>query len=211
MSVAEIWDAVRRHPILIAFAFLAPVAIALVYSVAARPSYGVQARSFVSFQSVPGDATSVYQGAQFATSRVQSYVGLVDSPAVLDAVVKEMHLPFGAAQLAQRVQASSPAGTTLLDVHVSDTSSERAAGIANSVATVFGKQIEEWERVKEGQNSPVLVTLAVPAVAPSQPTWPRPEINLVLGMLAGSILALVLASVFVRRRQRVESGMAAAV
>jgi len=70
-----------------------------------------------------------------------TYQQLVGTDPVLTAVIQNLSLPITLPELRDMVSASAVTGTQLLKVSVSDTNPERAATIANAVATEFSQSI----------------------------------------------------------------------
>ena len=149
------------------------VAVALVVVAAAgaawylRPSqYTARVTLYVSAQNT--DTTqSAYQGAQLSQQRVTSYVELVTSTRVVEAVAAELRLAAAPADLVKQIKASSNLDSVLIDVEVVDRSPQRSADIANAVARTFVSLVDELERPAEtGARPPVAVRGVQPAAAP---------------------------------------------
>lgn len=160
--------------------------------------YSAQATAFVSITSQRSEADSLYQDSQYALNRVQSYPQLAQGPEILDDVTDDLGLDTSVNQLRDQVTVVNPVDTVVLEVSAESDSPGRAADIANSLADTLGERIQELERPSTAAPSPVRVTTAVPATAPSGPVSPRPALNLALGLLLG--LALGTAAALVRDR-----------
>ncbi|MEH0825330.1 MULTISPECIES: polysaccharide biosynthesis tyrosine autokinase [unclassified Micromonospora] len=155
------------------------------YSWFQTPLYRADVQLFVSINDRDVGASELSQGGAFAQQRVRSYADIVDSPIVASAVIEQLGLPYTPAKLASRIEASSPLGTVLLDVSVTDPSPERARDIANTVATEFTKFITDLETPVGGSTSPVKATVTKSASLPEAPVSPRTQLNLALGILVG--------------------------
>lgn len=77
------------------------------------------------------------------SSRAETYRALVESGPVLDRVILELGLEYGRDELAENVQASVVMNTQIIQITVSDSSAERAADIANSIARNFESQVAD--------------------------------------------------------------------
>lgn len=140
---------------------------------------------FVSIQN-SGSAQELQQGNNFSQARVQSYVEIVDSPAVLQPVVDTLGLALTAEDLAGKVTASTQLNTVLINISVADQSPVQAAAIAQAVATSLISTVDSLEKPKVGSGtSPVGLSVIKPAIAPSAPSAPNTKLNLLLGLLAG--------------------------
>lgn len=152
-----------------------------------KPTYQATSQLFVSVKG-GSTASDVTQGNMFAQNRVTSYVSLVTSPRILQAVATEVGLPGGAGRLAGQVSASAPPQTVLINITATDGNPHQAAEIANSAAEELIKGVASVEDVS-------LVELSVfqQAQPPVSPSSPRPMTNLALGLIAGLVIALALA------------------
>ena len=77
--------------------------------------------------------------------RVRSYADIASSPRITGPVVERLGLSESASDLAGRIEAEAPLDTVLINLSVTDTSPERAAGIANAAASQFTKVVEQLE------------------------------------------------------------------
>lgn len=203
MTLQDYMSILRRSWPLIAIATVVGALIALGLSLAMTPVYQAQSQLFVSVKSA-GAAGDAYTGGLFVQQRVKSYVDVVDSPAVLDPVIKELELDKNYVSLAGQVSAQTPPNTVLLNVTATDTSPIQAARIANATATSYAQEIARLEgaattkdglpRLGSNQNQiPVQATVIKPAEVPGAPISPRTQLNLLLGALLGLLLGVGIA------------------
>ncbi|WP_235504644.1 polysaccharide biosynthesis tyrosine autokinase [Arthrobacter sp. Leaf141] len=149
-----------------------------------KPTYTSSTQLFVAIQS-SGTVTELQQGNTFSQARVQSYVKTVSSPVVLSPVIDSLGLNETAADLADRITASSDPNTVLITISASDGSPAQASAIAQAVGASLVKVVDDLERPKAGGTSPVRLSIIAPAVAPQQPSAPNTKVNLALGLLLG--------------------------
>ena len=175
-------------------------------------SYVAQSTSFVSIAgSASGSSKdsetpdTLYQNSQFALNQVSSYPEVVTSPAVLQPVIDQLDLGMSVRELKAHVTATNPVDTILLKVEASSSSPERARDIANAVSRNLGTVVETLETPRQGGQSPVKVTVAVPAGLPLTPASPRPSLNMALGLLLGIALGALVAAVRERLDTTVKS------
>lgn len=181
----------RRWRILVAFLVLG-VAAAGLLTTQMTPSYRATTQLFVAFANTSTDDTalSLSQGNLFAANRVKSYPDLVSSPLVLAPAISELSLDESAQELAERVSAQVPPNTVLIEVYADDESPVRAAAIANAVAKNLITVVEDLDRIKASDISPVRVSLTREAVPPASPRSPVPVLNLAAGLVIGLTLGL---------------------
>lgn len=160
------------------------------------PEYEATTRLFVSAGGGGEGVDQAYQGGLFAQQRVRSYLEVVRSPDVLQPVREQLDLRNSLTQLRERVRASSPLDTVLIDVSVVAPDPEEAAALADATAERFARYIEELESRSGEQLPPVKATVVEPASVPTDPISPSVRINLALGLLAG--LALGVGAAFLR-------------
>lgn len=153
---------------------------------AAKPMYQASAQVFVSTATDAGDSTSgLNQGGQFAQQRVKSYADIVNSPLVTSPVVSQLGLPLTPQQLSQKIAASAPLDTVLININVKDERPAMAQRIANAVAQEFTRVAAQIETPAGATASPVKVSVVRQAELPEAPVSPRKKLNLALGLLVG--------------------------
>jgi tyrosine-protein kinase len=180
----------RRWRVVAAFVLLATGAGVAVNTLS-TPIYQADVEVFVSLRDAGSATTSnAYQGNLFSQERVKSYAKIANSPAVTQAVIRELRLDLTPGQLAGRISASAPADTVLVDIRVKDASPTLARDVANSAGIQFGKVVGDLERPAAGRPTPVAVTVVRPATLPAGPVSPRPRINVALGLLLGIALGV---------------------
>ena len=89
------------------------------------PKYAAHVKLFVSTRA-GGDPTATFNGGQFAQARVKSYADILSSDLVVSAVRRQLQLTESVADLQKKITASSPLGTVVIDVCVTDTDAARA-------------------------------------------------------------------------------------
>lgn len=190
--MADFVQAMRQRWRVVATFVALGLALAAVGTMLATPAYTSTAQLFVSFSSAGSNASaeSLSQGSEFAANRVTSYPELVSSPRVLQPVIDELELDTTPQDLAERVSASVPTETVLIEVEAEATSAEDSAAIANAVAQNLVTVVQELDRVEEGGSSPVRVSVTRQAVAPESPSYPTTALNLGAGLFLGLLLGV---------------------
>jgi capsular exopolysaccharide synthesis family protein len=168
---------------------LALVAVAALVTLWSPKVYQARTQLFVS-TSGSGDSTQLLQGSNFTQQRVKSYSDIITTPTVLDPVIDQLDLDTTADRLGEQISASVPLDTVLIDVMVNDRDPRRAAEVADAVGRQFAQTVSELERVSEGSQSPVKVSVVRPPSTPDSPVSPKPVRNVALGVVLGLMLGL---------------------
>ncbi|AWB90118.1 hypothetical protein [Homoserinimonas hongtaonis] len=179
---------------IVLLAVLAGVGIAAYLALSATPSYSARATLSMSV-AYAKSATDINQGATYARDAMLSYAELAESSTILAPVVRELGLETSPAALAGRVSATTPPGTSVLHISVSDASADEAADIANAIAAEVSEYAVKNSPVDADLGPLITVSTIQPAVAPASSTGPGLRTfvaaGAILGLLAGVVLAAV--------------------
>nr|WP_142032370.1 polysaccharide biosynthesis tyrosine autokinase [Arthrobacter sp. SLBN-112] len=189
MDLSEYLRVLRRSWMLILALALVGLLSGGVLAVLTKPTYTADTQLFVAIQN-SGSVQELQQGNTFSQARVQSYVKIVDSPAVLQPVIETLGLPTTANDLAKRVTASTELNTVLIGISVTDSSAVQASAIAEETARSLIKTVENLEEPKTGGPSPISLSVIKPAVAPSTPSAPNTRQSLIVGLILGLALGV---------------------
>jgi capsular exopolysaccharide synthesis family protein len=167
------------------------VGVGAFLAVRAPTTYTAQTRLFVS--SNGSDSTdSLLQNSNLVLSRVPSYVTLVTSPLVVNQVVRRLGLTESPDAVAQRIQATNPLQTALIDITVQDTTARGAYDLAVAIGEVSTSVVQSIETSATGF-VPVKVTVISRPELPTHPDLAAPAWRLGLGLLLGLGLGTALA------------------
>ena len=192
MELSDYIRILRKNWVIIVVATLVGVGAAAAYSLTRTPTYESSSTVFVSTQT-SGSVAELQQGSSFAQARINTYVGLVSTPIVMNPVIAELDLGVTAGQLASRVNASATLNTTLITITVEDADPVVAADIANALAASLSSAVPAIEPASDAGASPIQLSRvrdAQPALSPSSPNVP---LNLALGLLVGLALGIGIA------------------
>ena len=194
----ELRDYVRilhKSWVLILASTLLGIGVAALYSIVVTPKYEAATELYVSVRSGDSAASGdLVQGTNFARQAVTSYVDVVDSAVVLDRVIAELELDQTSAELAEKIEASSPLNTVLISITVADSDPEQAAAIANSVGTNFADVVVNNLEKPEGEAlSLVKIETIQPATVPAAASSPNVPLYLILGALVGLAIGIGIA------------------
>ncbi|WP_189337473.1 polysaccharide biosynthesis tyrosine autokinase [Arthrobacter sp. AFG7.2] len=197
MDLRDFIRVVRLRWLAIVAIIVIGLALASAYTFLQTPLYKAESQLFVSVKA--GDsALDVSQGNAFAEKRVLSYVSLATSVRVLDAVARELDLSGGAEALVEKVTATTPSQTVLIEIAATDPDPALAARIANSGAEQLIRAVNEVEDVDV-----VRLSVFQEAAVPDAPSSPRVRLNLALGIFLGLLVGFG----YVLLRQVLDTGI----
>jgi receptor protein-tyrosine kinase len=197
MRLSEYTGIVRRRWLTVVATVLVGTALAWAYATTIPTAYVSTTRMYVSMAT----GTSVndsYQGGLAAQQRITSYPYVAAGATVAERVVDDLGLTMSPGELQERVSATFPPATTLLDISVTASSPERARRLSQAVADETAQFVAEMETTKIGAAPAARASVIDPASLPSAPVGPNTQRLLMQGLVAGLGLGLLLA--FLRDR-----------
>jgi len=181
----------RRRWKTIAAMFLLAVVISGVISAATPKRYESTASVFVT-----ADARNISElgtGSFAITGRVASYASLAGQNGLMQRVIDRLNLQISPDQLASRVSAEVPEGTTFVDVSAKEDTAVKAQILATALSEEFVKYIEELETPNGQEASQIKATITNPANFNRDPVAPQTMLNLIIAALLGLVLGAGLA------------------
>ena len=170
---------------------LAVVAVAAVLTFAQTPRYTSTAQMFFGVQG--GESVSdLAQGSTYTEKQMTSFARVATSPLVLRPVIADLGLTQSPRDLANDVTATVPLETVILEIEVSSTDPAQSARIANAIAAEVASSTSRLVPQAPGGTQAVRATVLTEAEPPDSPSSPRPVINLGLGLVLGSALAVAM-------------------
>ncbi|AUC91047.1 capsular biosynthesis protein CpsC [Streptococcus suis] len=180
IDVLFLLKTIWRKKFLILLTAVLTAGLAFVYSsFLVAPQYDATTRIYVVSQNVEAGAGLTNQELQAGTYLVKDYKEIILSQDVLTQVATELNLNEN---LKEKVSVSIPVDTRIVSISVRDADPNEAARIANSLRTFAAQKIVEVTKVSD-------VTTLEEAVPAEEPTTPNIKRNILLGLLAGGILA----------------------
>ncbi|HEL1969394.1 TPA: capsular biosynthesis protein CpsC [Streptococcus suis] len=180
IDVLFLLKTIWRKKFLILLTAVLTAGLAFVYSsFLVTPQYDATTRIYVVSQNVEAGAGLTSQELQAGTYLVKDYKEIILSQDVLTQVATELNLKES---LKEKISVSIPVDTRIVSISVRDADPNEAARIANSLRTFAAQKIVEVTKVSD-------VTTLEEAVPAEEPTTPNIKRNILLGLLAGGILA----------------------
>ena len=151
--------------------------------------YSSDVTLYVSLQGRADSSDAAYQAGQLAKDRVVSYAPLLQDERITQPVIDKLRLGITAGQLADRIQVTVQPDTVVLSAAVTDVSPQRAADIANALASEFVGLVGDLEQPigpappppapgqSAAQPTKIGVQIIRPASAVLVPISPRPAFN----------------------------------
>lgn len=175
----------RRALVIILVALLAASAVFAVTLFFIEPTYQATASFYVNNSSISIGSMnySISAGELSAsTTLVNTYIYILKSRTTLEDVIEKASLPYTYNELAKLISTKAVTGTAAFDVTVTTGSPTESELIANTIATVLPERITE---IVDGSN----VRIVDYAIVPAHRAGPSYSKNLVIGFLAGAVLA----------------------
>jgi capsular exopolysaccharide synthesis family protein len=192
LELKQYWNLVLKNlSIVLALSFLG-ASLGLLVSLGTPKLYKAESQIFISTPTPSIDIGALQQGSSFAQQRVISYSRVISGPATLVPVIEKLGLQMSSSELSDKIAASAPLGTVLINITVTDVSGIRAAAIANAVAVQFGETIQTLELPQFGDSAGVKSTMVRSAEVPGGPSTPNTRLNVLTGLFFGFIIACMI-------------------
>lgn len=192
MELRDYFDILRRRWLTVSIVALSTLALAAGITLVQTPRYTATTRLFFAVAGT-GSATELAQGSSFAERQMTSYAEVTTSPLVLDPIIRDLGLDMTPTALAERITASVPTETVILELAVTDEDAVRAAAIANAVGAKVAEVAASLSPDRADGSQAVRATTLAPARVPAFTSTPNVPRNLALGLLLGLLLGFGMA------------------
>lgn len=190
-----------RALIIILVALLTASAVFVVTLFFITPTYKATASFYVNNSSISiGSMSYSISAGELSASNtlVNTYIYILKSRTTLEDVIEKAALPYTYDELAKMVDTKAVTGTAAFDVTVTSDSPTESELIANTIAQVLPERISE---IVDGSN----VRIVDYAIVPAHRAGPSYSKNLIIGFLAGALLAAAIITVrFIIKEQNDE-------
>jgi capsular polysaccharide biosynthesis protein len=188
-QVSDILRVFRRRFFVILLVMCLCAGLALGLSFLQTPVYQSSIKILVGqsqgFASDPAQATNL----QLLTLTLGE---AVDTYPVAQAVVQDLDLDISPKDMIANTNVEVITNTQFIDVSYTDTDPRRARWIANAIGDRFSDQVSDVSPKVSG----ITATVWEPAVVPQAPISPNPVLNILIGIVLGSMLGVALAFLF---------------
>src|SRR6266550_894480 len=113
---------------------------------------------------------------------LRTYASWMTKPPVLQKVISDLNLRTNASDLSKQITVTPEPNTTILDVAVRDGDSIGAMKIANTLVNDFIAQVKDTQQTETSASSKDNFVIVSPAVEPTEPVFPKPLLNIGLGL-----------------------------
>ena len=189
ISLKEIFEVIKKRLLMIIGLIIAAALLAAIISYfIITPTYESSSQ-FIVNQSEESSA-DVYNVNDIRTNveMINTYNVIIKSPAILDDVVKELNLPFGAKTLSDKLQVSSEQDSQVVTVTVADPDPDMATKIANTTVGIFQTEIPEIMNVDN-----VNILSEAETLPDQSPVAPKPLLNIAIAIVLGGMIGVGLA------------------
>lgn len=146
-----------------------------------RPKYQSTAKLVILNKA--NDVTITYSDIQISNQLVKDSMEIVTNREIMESVINELELPFSAGGLKSMISVSSPAGTRIVRLTVTDINPDRAADIADALFRYSSREIV----TSLDANA---VNLFEAPIASYSPVSPNLRNNCILGTFLGVALCV---------------------
>ncbi|WP_082100344.1 polysaccharide biosynthesis tyrosine autokinase [Demequina maris] len=190
MELHDFFRILLKHWFLIAVLTLLGGGAAYAYESLSEPTYAAYSKVFVS-TSVGSTVTDLAQGNSFTQQRVKTYADLIGTSSVLEPIADDFDIEL--TTLLQKIDASTPLNTSMINISATDSDPELAAELATAAAHQLIDVVEEIETTDPEEGSPVSLTVVQEARVPIYPTGPRTMFLVAIGLVLGFALGVAVA------------------
>jgi capsular exopolysaccharide synthesis family protein len=202
MDLQQYLHAARTYWWAIAVPVVLGLAVGLFNLAQADPQYRASLTFFVGTAGGDGAAAAAVQGDEFAQRRVNSYVELLTSDRLAEAVVAAGDLDLTTGQVKAMLGAHADVDTVLLTATVTGDSRARVAAVAAAVASEFDDFVAGLESPGDGPPSVSLELVSGPDV---HRVPPRRSLTLGVPVVAGLAVGLAAAWLLELRDKTIRS------
>jgi capsular polysaccharide biosynthesis protein len=203
IDLREILSIIRKNMwIIVAITVISVIISAILSYLVISPTYQASASLIVSKAQTASVNNGQIQFQDVQTNRLlaATYCEIATSRAVLKETIDKLNLHETAEQLKSKVNVSAEGDTEVININVKDTDPQRAALIANTIASSF---IDNIVKIMKVDN----VHIIDDAVPPTNKVSPKPLFNIVIAAILGimiSIFIIFLMNYFDRTVKNVE-------
>lgn len=186
ISLQELFKTVRKRLSLIALITAIAITISGVVSfVFLTPIYQASTQILVNQTKDESVGQINAQDIQTNLQLINTYSGIIKSPAILSKVIEELNLDTTPAALDSNITVNSVQNSQILKIDVQNPDPAQAVSIANTMASVFQEEIVTLMNVDN-------VNILAPAEMAEKPSpvKPNPKLNMAIAAVVGLMLGV---------------------
>jgi len=196
MTVLDFLRLTRKNWLALVVGVLLGVLVMLGYTLVQPKVYVASSSGYVVAGGSEG-FTDAMSGSDAASAKARSFIPLLTSRAVFDQIAADPGIDLGGEALDGRLTAWVDEGSTLLEVSASASSPQAAAALADGALDAVAAVVAKIESEVGAEESTILVVPLENAATPTSPVSPDLVSNILMGALAGLVLAYLF--IFVRK------------
>lgn len=188
ISLKELFQTIRKRlSLIILLAVIVVATVGVISFFFLTPVYSSTSQIIVN-QSKSEQQTINSGEIQTNLQLINTYSVIIKTPAILDVVKEELKLDRSTGAINSQISVANEQNSQVVNITVQDTDPKMAADIANTVASVFQKEIVNIMNVDN-------VQILSPAVVSENqsPVKPQPVLNMAIGLVVGLMLGVGLA------------------
>ncbi len=186
IDLLKLFKALWKRALVIILVALIGASAAFAYTaVMVKPTYQATASFYVNNSSISiGSMSYSISAGELSASNalVNTYIYILQSRTTLEDIIEKAQLPYSSAALGRMISTKTITGTAAFDVTVTTQTPAESEKIANTIAEVLPERITE---IVDGSN----VRIVDYAIIPAHRAGPSYAMNLLIGFLAGAVLA----------------------
>ena len=192
MDLRDYLRAIRKRWWMVVGAITASVGVAIAVTLLTPAKYAASVTFFISTRGA--EVAQAFQGGQFAQQRVKSYVDVLTSNRLAQAIVATDPTDLAAETVQNEISAQVVPDTVLVEATVTDTDRTRALRIAQTLAVQFPVLIGVLETPPGSRIPTVGVQIIAQPHLGDGPVSPQPLRNIGLSITLGLIIGVGVAA-----------------
>lgn len=189
ISLQEIFATIRKRlGLIVLITIIATALSGMISYFVLTPVYEGSTQILVNQSNV--DQQQGYQQSQVQANidLVNTYSVIIKSPTILDKVIKQLNLDQTVDQLRDQLNVTSEQNSQVVNIAVDDPDPAKAVHIANTIATVFKKQVTDIMNVDN-----VSILSKANLDTDPKPVKPNPMLNMAIAFVVGLMVGVGLA------------------
>ena len=183
IELRQYWDVLRkRWKIVVVLPLIAALTSGVISFFVIKPIYQASTTLIVGKKALDSgkDATQMLDHNVLLANQqlAKTYATIAQSRTVEQNVIKDLNLPLTVEGLDSLISINPVKTTEILEIQVTNTNSELAASIANTMSQEFSKAVIEIKKVDS-------VSIVDTAVIPDKPIKPKKTLNVVIAFVVG--------------------------